>query len=174
MRSLRFPVLCLIVACGGRQSPAPAPSETFDPELLEACIADEGAAPRHCAREDDGTWKTVQPPTNLLLQGRQALEGGHYEAAIYTLSQAYLKEDECGKQYAREQRGEAYFRLGKFREAFVDFASIVRDGPENPFYESVGKWLDALAPHVDSGAMHVCRASYDQAAASGTKTAPTE
>lgn len=165
MRSFRFPALCLLVACGGRQPPAPSPSAEFDPELIEACIADEGAAPRHCVRAEDGTWKTSSPPTNLLLQGRLALENGHYEAAVYTLTQAILKEDECGKQYAREERGVAYFRLGRHKESFMDFASIVRDGPENPFYGEVGAWLKQLEPHLPSGAMAACWASYDPDAA---------
>ena len=173
MRSL----LCLtmLAACGGGAHVRSAESaKEFDPEMSDLCVAEDGPAPRYCTQEEDGTWKTATPPSNLLLQGRKALEQGHYEAAVYTLTQALHKEDACGKQFAVEQRGEANYRLGRYKEAFKDFASIVRDGPENPFYAKVGEWLDALAPHVDSGAMHVCRASYDQAAASGTKTAPTE
>ncbi len=154
----------LLAACGG-SAPRPEPVREFDPELSEACLAEDGFAPRHCVKEDDGTWKTATPPSNLLLQGRKALENGQYEAAVYTLTQALHKEDACGKQYAIQRRGEAYYRLGRYKESFQDFAAIVRDGPENPFYATVGKWLDALAPHVDSGAMHVCRASYDPAGA---------
>ncbi len=153
----------LLAACGGTQS-RPEPAREFDPELSEACLAEDGFAPRHCVKEADGTWTTARPPGNLLLQGRKALAEGHYEAAVYTLTQALHQEDDCGKQYAVEQRGEAYYRLGRYTEAFRDFASVVSDGPENPFYATVGKWLDALAPHVDSGAMHVCRASYDPTA----------
>jgi len=150
----------LLAACGSAQT-RPEPAKEFDPELSEACLAEDGFAPRYCAKGDDGTWKTAIPPTNLLLQGRKALENGQYEAAAYTLTKALLKEDDCGKQFALQQRGEAYVRLGRYKEAFKDFASIVRDGPENPFYASVGAWLKALAPHVDSGALSVCWASYD-------------
>lgn len=162
----------LLAACGGAQT-RPEPAKEFDPELSDACLAEAGFAPRHCVREEDGTWKTAVPPTNLLLQGRKALENGQFEAAVYTLTQALLKEDECGKQYAREQRGEAYFRLGRYKEAFIDLAVIVREGPENPFYASAGAWLTALAPHVDSGALSVCWASYDPSVPE-PKTAPTE
>lgn len=159
MRSFIF-AMSLCAACGGSQKPPPAAAE-FDPELSELCVAEDGPAPRYCAKDDDGAWKTVRPPSNLLLQGRSALAGGQYEAAAYTLTQAFHQEDDCGKQYLHALRGEAYYRLGRYVESFRDFASIVRDGREHPSYASVGKWLDALAPHVDSGAMHVCRASYD-------------
>lgn len=162
----------LLAACGGSQT-RPQPAKEFDPELSEACLVEDGFAPRYCRKEEDGTWKTAIPPTNLLLQGRAALENGQYEAAVYTLTHALLKEDDCGKQFALEQRGEAYFRLGRYKEAFQDFAVIVREGPENPFYGTVGAWLKALEPHVDSGAMHVCWASYDPTVLE-TKTAPTE
>lgn len=162
----------LLAACGGAK-PRPEPVREFDPELSEACLAEDGFAPRRCVKEDDGTWKTATPPSNLLLQGRKALENGQYEAAVYTLTQALHKEDDCGKQYAIEQRGEAFYRLGRYTEAFKDFATIVREGPENPFYATVGKWLTALEPHVDRGAMHVCWASYDPAVLE-PKTAPTE
>jgi tetratricopeptide (TPR) repeat protein len=162
----------LLAACAGAK-PKAEPAKEFDPELAEACLIEDGFAPRHCVKGDDGTWTTATPPSNILLQGRKALEAGHYEAAVHTLTQAMFQEDACGKQFAVEQRGEAYFRLGRYKEAFQDFATIVRDGPENPFYATVGKWLDALAPHVDSGAMHVCRASYDPALLE-PKAAPTE
>lgn len=169
MRSL----LCLtmLAACGGSAQGRPVESaKEFDPELSELCVAEDGPAPRYCTRNEDGTWSTASPPSNLLLQGRTALANGQYEAAAYTLTQALHKEDDCGKQYAIEQRAEAYYHLRRYREAFVDVASIVRDGPENPFYEDAGTWLTALAPHIDSGAMYVCRASYDPYG--GTKAAP--
>jgi len=167
--------LCLpivFIGCAGAPS-RPEPAREFDPELSEACLVEDGFAPRYCVKEDDGTWKTAIPPTNLLLQGRAAMEGGHYEAAVYTLTQALLKEDDCGKQYATEMRGEAYFRLKRYVEAFKDFATIVRDGPENPFYAKAGAWLTALEPYVDSGALSVCWATYDQTLLE-PKTAPTE
>ena len=45
--------------------------------------------------------------------------------------------------------------------AFLDFASMVKDGPNNPFYDVVGEWLAILEPHVPREAMLMCRSSYD-------------
>ena len=162
MRSLMIAVL-LCAGCGGGQKTAEPARTEFDPEMFEVCSSEDGFAPRYCEQLDDGTWKTVQPPSNFLLQGRQMIEGRQYEAAVMTLTQALTAEDDCGKQYVRELRGEAYYRLGKYKEAFIDFGSIVRDGPENPFYQIVGAWLKELDPHIESGAMIACWAMYDPA-----------
>jgi tetratricopeptide (TPR) repeat protein len=160
MRSLLL-VAFILAACGGRQVPADPSAKEFDPELFEACSSEDGFAPRYCVQDAEGVWTTARPPSNLFLQGKSMLEGGQYEAAVMTFTRAMPQEDECGKQYATYLRGEANFRLGRYKESFIDFASVVRDGPENPFYGQVGAWLKALEPHVERGAMMTCIAMYD-------------
>lgn len=153
--------LMLCVACAASKPARVGSPVAADDELLGACVPERPEPePRHCVLEDDGTWKTSTPPTNVLIQGRTLLNEGMPKPAVVTLTHALKVEDACGRQFARWLRAEASFELGDARAAFLDYASVIRDGPEHPFYKEVWPRIEALKPHIPEQAYITCAAVY--------------
>lgn len=164
-------IAVLAAACGGSlQASRQASSVEFDPELFEACTPEWSTPPPAvCERSDDGDgWKI--PAGQALRQvitivddrGWDGLSPNMLHAVIQLLDPVIQddKDPPCAVQVARWYRGRAHLALGQDREAFLDFASIVRDGPGHPYYDEVGKALDLLAPRLPKSLVHLCDANY--------------
>jgi len=163
MRTTILAILGVLVGCAGNHPAVRPEANEYDPELYEACRLDDAFLPRFCVRADSGEWQPVRPPSSLLLQGRKLFQGGLYEPAADTLDAIVRSdglEDECGRQFARWLRGQALYELGRYREAFMDFAAVVRDGPENPFYGEVTVWFEKLRDRIPAEAITLCLAAH--------------
>lgn len=167
MRSL----LCLaaLAACGGPRKPAPERVE-YDPELAEACVPDRGdeASAALCEKGDDGKWILPEDdPDRKVIFQVLALQENHrgrsVDEAVVQLTSGIVRRNAaptCGVQMARWHRALASFRLGAWKQAFLDFGSIVRDGPNNPYYAYADDWLAQLEERLPAGAVATCLVSY--------------
>lgn len=179
MRSLMYAVLA-VAACGGSQKPAPERA-AYDPELAETCVPDWGSEvpAALCGKDEDGTWILPEddPGRNAISQ-ILALQKNHrgpsVDEAIVQLSTRVIGSSAgptCGAQMARWHRALANVRLARATEAFKDFGTVVREGPNNPYYAFVDEWMTLLEPHLPSGVVATCMVSYVPYAAEGAKDA---
>lgn len=164
MRSLLIAAL-FVAACAGSKAESRSGPMTDDPELLGACVSKPGtSAPRRCQKADDGEWRIPdeEPQGRELRQAVSLFQDGHDEPAakLLTILIDGGKTGPCGLQVARWYRARAYFRLGHHRESFLDFGQVVRDGPENPYYDQVDEWLTKLEPFVGRETIIACLANY--------------
>ena len=169
-------ILCVLAACGGSPKPAPARAE-YDPELTEACVPDWGdAAPEGlCGKGEEGQWILPEDdPAHSVIYQVLALEKDHrgpsVDEAIIKLTTGVINRaggPSCGAQVARWHRALAEVRMARAPEAFKDFGSVVKDGPNNPYYAYVGAWMKLLEPHLPAGVVMTCLVSYE-----GSTTAP--
>jgi len=180
MRSLRYAVL-MLAACGGSRKPAPERA-AYDPELAETCVPDWGdeAPAGLCDRSEEGQWTLPEddPGRGAIFQVL-ALEKNHkgpsVDEAIVHLSTGVINRSagpSCGAQMAHWHRALAYVRLARAKEAFMDFGTVVKEGPNNPYYAYADDWLKLLEPHLPSGVVSTCMGSYIPYAADGAKDAP--
>lgn len=179
MRSL--PCIALIVAaCGGSQKAAP-PRAEYDPELAESCLPDWGeTAPAGlCDRNEQGQWTLPEddPAHNQIFQVL-ALEENHrgpsVDEAIVQLTTGVINRSAgptCGAQMAHWHRALAYVRLARAPEAFKDFGTVIKEGPNNPYYAFVDEWMAVIEPHLPAGVVQTCMVSYVPYAADGAKDA---
>lgn len=163
MRSL-FIAALFIAACAGSKTGLRSGSDADDPELFGACVPESGtSAPRHCQKADD-EWRIPdgEPQGHEMHQAISLFQDGHDEPAVRLLTIVIDggKAGPCGRQVARWYRARAYYRLGRHRESFLDFGQVVRDGPENPYYDQVDEWLTKLEPFVGRETIIACRANY--------------
>lgn len=170
MRSFMLALMC--VACGGSQAAVRQERPvSYDTDLVSACVPEWQEPPQSaCERKDDGSsfMKNDDPSFRKVAQIQSMEESSQssksMDEAIVTLTTTALadaKTSECGRQIFRWHRALALQRLGRWEEAFVDFGSVIKDGPNNPFYKDVGVLIDALAPHLPESAVIACLASYD-------------
>lgn len=161
----------IAAACGGsRQDSRRSSPVEFDPELFEACTPEwQEPPPAVCERDDDGDgWKIPagrelqQVITIIDDRGWGDLSRSMLEAVVQLLDPViqYDKDPPCAVQVARWYRGRAHLALGHDREAFLDFASIVRDGPGHPYYAEVGQVLELMAPRLPKSLVQLCAANY--------------
>lgn len=181
MRSL--PCITLIIAaCGGSQKAAP-PRAEYDPELAESCLPEWGTeAPEGlCDKNEAGQWTLPEddPGRGAIFQVL-ALEKNHkgpsVDEAIVQLSTGVINRSSgptCGAQMAHWHRAQAYVRLARANEAFKDFGTVIKEGPNNPYYDVVDEWMTLLEPHLPAGVVATCMVSYVPYQAE-TQTAPTE
>ena len=172
MRSLLCLITSVSAACWS-SSPAPKPvanaAPPEDPAMLAACVPDWSAPPVFCPKGEDDQWILPEddPANMVILQVTELKKNYRSEsldrAIVKLMTRAIERPEatECGKRVCRWHRALAYHGLGRWRAAFLDFASMVKDGPNNPFYDVVGEWITLLEPHVPREAMMNCRASYD-------------
>lgn len=183
MRSLLCAAL-ILAACGGNRSVTKtAASMEEDASLDGACAPDWGVTPPAvCEKDEEGkTILTPEDPTYGAIAQVMTLEKeypdsrGMDEAIVKQLTHVIdgATASPCGRQVCRWHRALALHRLGRWREAFVDFGAIVKDGPNNPYYQDVGAWIQTLEPHVPRRAYITCASAYDPAALE-PKTTPTE
>ncbi|HJV33360.1 MAG TPA: hypothetical protein VJ694_05020 [Patescibacteria group bacterium] len=182
MRSL----LCLtftFAACGGSRAPGALENRAAigsDPELASACVPEWSTPPDFCPKDEAGLWILPEDdPTNPMVTQVMELERLYHSPSMDRTIVKQMtrvieggKASECGKRVCRWHRALALHRLERWREAFLDFASVVKDGPNNPYYDVAGEWLKTLEPYVPRDAYITCLSAYDQA--SIPKTAPTE
>lgn len=172
MRSLTVmtaAMLSALAACGGAQKSAPERA-AFDPELVESCAPEWGdAAPAGlCEQAEDGKLNLpASDPAHDRIYQMLALEENHHgpsvDDGIVRLATSVIDRDggaSCGKQMARWHRALAYVRMRRWSESFRDFGSVVKDGPNNPFYAFVGEWLKQIEPHLPAGAYDACLVNY--------------
>jgi hypothetical protein len=175
-------VILIAAACGSSQKPAPQRAE-YDPELAETCIPDWGdeAPAGLCEKDAEGKWTLPEDdPARKVIFQVLALEKNHegpsVDEAIIQLTTGVIRgstEPTCGAQMARWHRAIANVRLARGAEAFKDFGTVIKEGPNNPYYDVVDDWMKLIEPHLPAGVVMTCMVNYDPAAL-GTKTAPTE
>ena len=175
-------VILIAAACGSTQKPAPKRAE-YDPELAEACIPDWGdeAPAGLCDKGEGGTWTLPKgdPARNVISQVLALRENHHgtsVEEAIIHLTPGIITrsvEPTCGAQMARWHRAVAYVHLGRGTEAFKDFGQVIKEGPNNPYYDDVDDWMKLIEPHLPAGVVMMCMVNYGPAALE-TETAPAE
>lgn len=169
MRSLIIALAC-VSCCGSRPTVRHEASAMDDPELAMACAPDWSTPPPDaCASGEDGS-SILQPGdpsyrmvAQILSLEKMARGSAGTDEAIVKLATMALANDEasaCGRQVCRWHRALALQRLNRWREAFLDFGSAIKDGPNNPFYEAVGARIDALRPNLPENAVIACLASY--------------
>jgi len=79
----------------------------------------------------------------LFQLGRRHLRGGRPAQATVSLEKAKAREPR--KRSIREALGIAYFRLGRFEEAEVEFRVLVELGPDDEFaHYALGRTLSNL------------------------------
>jgi hypothetical protein len=172
MRTLTMAIAVLfsaLAACGGAQKSAPE-RMGFDPELADSCAPEWGdTAPESlCEKGEEGklSLPAGDPAHDKIFQ-MLSLEENHsglsVDQTIVRLAAGVIDRDggpSCGKQMARWHRALAYVRLQRWSEAFKDFGTVVKDGPNNPFYAFVGEWLKKIEPHLPDGAYASCLVNY--------------
>lgn len=170
MRSLTL-FATLLAACGGSKASVKTERLAFDPELAEACVSDWQQAPAAaCGTDDEG--KTVlkdddssfRKVAQILALEKDSRGSRSMDEALVTLTTSALADgraSDCSRQIVRWHRALALQRLGRWKEAFVDFGTVVKDGPNSPFYKDVGAWIEKIEPHLPSGVVTACLASYD-------------
>jgi hypothetical protein len=165
-------VFCVwAAACGGSRSAVRAtPAVEVDTELIEACTPEwQEPPPAVCEPSDDGDgWKV--PAGQALLQVITIVDDRGWEnlgpnmlGAIVQLLDPVIQEGKdtpCALQVARWYRGRAHLALGHDRQAFLDFASVVRAGPGHPYYDEVEGALDLMAPRLPASVVQLCAANY--------------
>jgi len=62
--------------------------------------------------------------------------------------------------FASKNRAFWNLQLAGWGAAFLDYAYVVRDGPEHPFYKEVWPRIEALKPHIPEQAYVTCAAMY--------------
>ncbi|HTK60542.1 MAG TPA: hypothetical protein VL283_05075 [Candidatus Baltobacteraceae bacterium] len=178
MRSF-FAIACVLTACGGSQKSAAPQRIGYDPELAESCVPDWGdeAPAGLCDKGEEGQWTLPQddPAHNPIFQVL-ALEENHrgrsVDEAIVQLTTGIINRSagpSCGAQMGRWHRAMAYVRLGRWKESFQDFGTVVKEGPNNPFYGFVDEWMALLEPHLPSGVVMTCMVNYDPRATEVSK-----
>lgn len=170
MRSL---ILCILpLAACAASKPVPAAAQAPDPEVEEmtaACTPDWGVPPPSvCEATEEGNWRFTGGPQ--ISQVVAMIDDRTWEAAgpsmlgvVIQLLDPVLRDGTdtpCALQVAHWYRGRAHLALGHLREAFYDFASIVRAGPGHPYYDEVGQALALLAPSLPQQVLMACGANY--------------
>lgn len=170
MRSLTVCVIAL-AACGGSKASVKAERLAYDPEIAEACVP-EWQQPPAAACEKDGNGTTIMKDSDptfrkvaQILAIEKASQGSaSMDEAIVKLTTSVVRDgqaSECGRQISRWHRALALRRLGRWKDAFLDFGAVVKDGPNSPFYKDVGAWIEKIEPRLPAGAVSACMASYD-------------
>lgn len=175
MRSF-FITVCLLAACGGTKKTVTAghaADTREDPELIGACVPEwQVPPPSACERDEEGKWllpdhdPTYRIVAQVLTLEKEWPDSRSMDAAIVKLMTRAIEGDkasECGRQVCRWHRALALHRLGRWTEAFKDFGSVVKDGPNSPYYADVGAWIATLEPHVPRDAYITCLSAYDAA-----------
>jgi hypothetical protein len=166
-----MPCALILAACAASK-PAAKAAEAPDrdaEELAAACTPDWNVPPPAvCTATEDGNWQVESVPR--LSQAVAMIGDRGWEAAGPSMLQAVVDlldpviregtASECALQVAHWYRGRAHLALGRLREAFLDFASVVRAGPGHPFYDEVGQALEILAPSLPQSVRISCAANY--------------
>jgi hypothetical protein len=169
MRTL-IALTTMLAACGGSGASVKSERLAYDPEMAEACVPEwQQAPPAACAADEEGRMvlKDDDPSFRSVAQILALEKDSHgsvsMDEALVKLTSAVVRDDkasECGRQVCRWHRALAFYRLGRWKQAFIDFGAVVKDGPNSPFYKDVGAWIGKLEPHLPEGAVIGCLANY--------------
>ncbi len=173
MRPILSVLLCF--ACAHTPLPATEPSPQpaledplpDDPEIAGVCQPDwRQPSASACPKNAEGqTVLNDRDPAYPYIadiirfdQRAQTREGG-MEARVLALADRLLNDprtSECARQVCHWHRAMALYGLGHWKEALLEFDSVLRVGSGGPFYKSVRAWFEALAPHVSRRTYERC------------------
>jgi hypothetical protein len=175
MRKFVLMFLVTVAGCAARK-PAVADDSVVpeDPEMTTACVPD-WTAPPPAVCEKDGKGRNILTkadpsfgPITQILNLEKDMQGtGTADVAVIELSNRVLtdpKATACGKQIARWHRAMALAERGHWKEAYLDFGAVIKDGPNGPFYVFVREWLLSLQAHIPHAAFITCMSAYDPTA----------
>jgi hypothetical protein len=157
-----------VVSCGGRNRGTER-VVPYDPELLELCDQTARSATELvCVHENDAQgkkiWSSIVSPSRMmemfLVVNAQDSNAGRTLASnlVFRGENSNEKGLSCEGQIARYERGVSYFDDGLYREAFLDFAFIVKSGPHHFKYEEMKVVLKKLRPIMAAGTVSTCLA----------------
>lgn len=155
-------------SCGGsqRESKRVVP---YDPELLGLCDqTSRTAVERVCEREKDTNgkklWSRIAHPSKMMEMFLKVKEQDSFASRILADNLVFRGENSdernlsCEGQVARYERGISFLHDGLYREAFEDFAFIVKSGPKHYKYEEMKVVLKKLRPLMAAGTVSTCLA----------------
>lgn len=161
-RHVLFLCLAFMASCGrGAQRPSDPPAPTAalvsDPVIEEACRIINATAVPTCYPVE------YRLDSRLLDDAIYLYRQGLYEAAVAGLTNVIrgrTGDDGCGIQRAIFYRGKAFYKLGKYRAAFVEFVLFIQAGPDSFYYQATAKWVEALRNKLPASSIDVCLGRY--------------